>query len=196
LGGYISKESEYTYGERISQNLIIRVPAENFDNLVSEISKGIKRFDRKNIQAKDVTEEYLDIELRLKIKKETENRFRQLLTKANTVDEILSIEKQIGELRADIESIEGRLKYLQNQISFSSLSVTFYERVSTPVGFSSQLGVGFKNGWNNFIRFLIILINGWPFVLIGVLVIVYLIAFRKKRKAQKVALANTTKDKS
>lgn len=187
LGGYISEENEYTHGDRISQNLMIRIPADNFDKLVSEISKGVKRFERKSIQLKDVTEEYLDIELRLKIKKETENRFRQLLTKANTVDEILSIEKQIGELRADIESIEGRLKYLQNQISYSSLSVNFYELVSTALGFSSKFGAGLKNGWNKFVRFLIILVNAWPFIFIGLLVIVYLVAFRKKRKAKNAA---------
>lgn len=191
LGGYISEENEYTQGNRISQNLTVRIPADKFDELVSEISKGVKRFERKSIQLKDVTEEYLDIELRLKIKKETENRYRELLTKANTVNEILSIEKQTGELRADIESIEGRLKYLQNQISFSSLSVTFYELISTPVGFSSGLGVGLKNGWNNFIKFLIVLVNAWPFLIIGLLVIIGLIAARKKRKTQKAALVKS-----
>lgn len=191
LGGYISEENEYTQGNRISQNLIVRIPADKFDELVSEISKGVKRFERKSIQLKDVTEEYLDIELRLKIKKETENRFRELLTKANTVNEILSIEKQKGELRADIESIEGRLKYLQNQISFSSLSVTFYELISTPVGFSSGLGVSLQNGWNNFIKFLIVLVNAWPFLIIGLLVIIGLIATRKKRNTLKAVLVKS-----
>ncbi len=189
LEGYISKEDEYTYNDRISQILIIRVPAENFDKLVSETSKGVNRFDSKGIQVKDVTEEYLDIELRLKIKKETENRFRQLLAKANTVDEILSIEKEIGELRTDIESIEERLKYLQNRISYSTLSVTIYERVSTPVGFASKFGAGLKNGWNNFIWFLIGLINIWPFI--GLLGIIGIMAFRRKRKTRKAALTNS-----
>lgn len=192
LKGYISKEDEYTYNDRIAQSLIIRVPAENFDKLVADISKGVKRFDRKRIQARDVTEEYLDIELRIKIKKETESRYRELLSKAKTVEEILSIEKQIGELRAEIESIEGRLKYLQNRLSYSTLTVAFYERVSTPVSFSSKLGVGLKNGWNNFVWFLIGLVNIWPFILLGSFGIVGIIAFRRKRKTKKAALANST----
>ncbi len=196
LEGYISKEDEYTYSDRIAQSLIIRVPAESFDKLVAEISKGAKRFDSKRIQARDVTEEYLDIELRLKIKKETENRYRELLTKAKTVEEMLSIEKQIGELRAEIESIEGRLKYLQNRISYSTLTVAFYERVSTPVGFSSKLGMGLKNGWNNFVWFLIGLVNIWPFILLGLFGIVGIIAFRRNRKTKKLVSADSTGNES
>ena len=196
LEGYISKEDEYTYSDRIVQSLTIRVPAENFDKIVTVISKGVKRFDRKRIQARDVTEEYLDIEIRIKINKETESRYRELLSKAKTVEEILSIEKQIGELRAEIESIEGRLKYLQNRISYSTLTVTFHERVSTPVGFSSKLGVGLKNGWNNFVWFLIGLVNIWPFILLGTFGIAGIIAFRRKRKTKKPTSADSTVDRT
>ena len=185
LEGYISKENQYTYNDRISQTLEIRVPSGNFDKLIEDISKGVERFDTKRIQATDVTEEYLDIELRMRIKKETENRYRELLAKAQTVEEILSIEKQIGELRAEIESIEGRLKYLKDQISYSTLTVTFYEMVSTPVSFTSKLGVGLKNGWNNFIWFLIGLVNVWPFILLGSFGVLGIIAYRKRRKAGK-----------
>ena len=185
LEGYISKENQYTYNDRISQTLEIRVPSGNFDKLIEDISKGVERFDTKRIQATDVTEEYLDIELRMRIKKETENRYRELLAKAQTVEEILSIEKQIGELRAEIESIEGRLKYLKDQISYSMLTVTFYEMVSTPVSFTSKLGVGLKNGWNNFIWFLIGLVNVWPFILLGSFGVLGIIAYRKRRKARK-----------
>ena len=185
LEGYISKENQYTYNDRISQTLEIRVPSGNFDKLIEDISKGVERFDMKRVQATDVTEEYLDIELRMRIKKETENRYRELLAKAQTVEEILSIEKQIGELRAEIESIEGRLKYLKDQISYSTLTVTFYEMVSTPVSFTSKLGVGLKNGWNNFIWFLIGLVNVWPFILLGSFGVLGIIAYRKRRKAGK-----------
>ena len=194
LEGYISKENQYTYNDRISQTLEIRVPSGNFDKLIEDISKGVERFDTKRIQATDVTEEYLDIELRMRIKKETENRYRELLAKAQTVEEILSIEKQIGELRAEIESIEGRLKYLKDQISYSTLTVTFYEMVSTPVSFTSKLGVGLKNGWNNFIWFLIGLVNVWPFLLLGLFSFCGIIAYRKRRKAGKRHSKTDNKD--
>lgn len=195
FGGYVSKENAYSYEERIEQSIVIRVPAKNFDRLTAEISTCAKKLDRKHIEARDVTEEYLDIELRIKIKKETENRYRMLLTQAKTVQEILSIEKQIGELRTEIESIEGRLKYLQNRISYSTLTVTFYQKISTPVGFSSKFKEGLKNGWNGFVWFLVGLINIWPFLLV-LLVIFGLIIYRKKRKIKAAGPADSTKDKT
>ena len=118
-----------------------------------------------------------------------------LLTQAKTVQEILSIEKQIGELRTEIESIEGRLKYLQNRISYSTLTVTFYQEISTPVGFSSKFKEGLKNGWNGFVWFLVGLINIWPFLLV-LLVIFGLIIYRKKRKIKAAGPADSTKDKT
>lgn len=182
---YISKEDEHTYDERIVQSMVIRVPAENFDKLVTEISKGTKKFETKRIEVKDVTEEYFDIETRLKVKKETENRYRELLTQAKTVKDILEIEKQIGELRAEIESIEGRLRYLQDRISYSTLTVDFYERISIPVGFFSKFRVGLKNGWNNFVWFLLGLVNIWPFIILGLFCILGLFKLRRMRKAKK-----------
>ena len=182
---YIAKENEQTYGNRISQTLVIRVPAVSFDDLVAEISRGINKFDSKSIETTDVTEEYLDIELRITIKKETEARYRQLLTQAKTVKDILAIEEQIGKLRAEIESIEGRLKYLQDRIAYSTLTVTFYEKISAPIGFSSQFSRGLQNGWKHFVWFVIGLINIWPFILLGLLGIFGIGAYRKRRKTKK-----------
>ena len=182
---YIAKEKEQTYRNRISQTLVIRVPAVYFDDLVAEISRGIKKFARKSIETTDVTEEYLDIELRITIKKETEARYRQLLTQAKTVKDILAIEEQIGKLRAEIESIEGRLKYLQDRIAYSTVTVTFYEKISAPIGFSSQFSIGLQNGWKHFVWFVIGLINIWPFILLGLLGIFGIGAYRKRRKTKK-----------
>lgn len=195
FGGYISKENAYGHEERIEQSIVIRVPAENFDKLTAEISTYAKKIDRKHIEARDVTEEYLDIELRIKIKKETENRYRMLLTQAKTVKDILVIEKQIGELRTEIESIEGRLKYLRDRVSYSTLTVTFYQKISTPVGFSSKFKEGLKNGWNGFVWFLVGLVNIWPFLLV-LLGISGFIIYRSKRKVKKVDPEDTAKDKT
>ena len=73
------------------------------------------------IDSQDVTEEYIDITARLKTKKELEARYLELLKKANKVEEIVSIEKEIGNLRSDIESIEGRLRYINNAVAYSTL---------------------------------------------------------------------------
>lgn len=180
--GYISSETEDKSSWQIRNVMIIRVPAQNFDKLLQKISEGVNKFDSKNIEVKDVTEEFLDIEIRLKTKKELEARYLQLLKKANTVSEILQIEQQIGTLRSEIESVEGRLRYLKNKIGFSTLTVTFYEKIANQTEFGSKFKDGFRNGWENLIWFFVGLTNIWPFVLIFIGLIFMLISWRKKRK--------------
>jgi hypothetical protein len=183
--GYIANESEDKYDYKNSQKIEIRLPAENFDLLLAEISKGVEKFDSKNIHVKDVTEEFVDIQARLKTKKELEARYIQLLSKARNVSEILNIEREIGNLRGDIESFEGRLKYLKDQVAFSTLDVYFYETIPFQYEhkFLEKFKNGFGNGWENLLYFVIGLINIWPFVLI-IIVLVYFV--RKKLKQRRL----------
>jgi len=114
VNGYISRDEEYNYDERIGRNIVIRVPENKFDNLIDAISNNVDKFETKQINSSDVTEEYIDTEIRIKIKKETELRYVNLLDKAKTVNEILSIEKQLGSIREEIESMEGKFNYMKN----------------------------------------------------------------------------------
>jgi hypothetical protein len=180
--GYSSSDAEYKNSYEISNTIIIRVPTENFDNLLKEIANGVTKFDKKEITIKDVTAEFLDIEARLKTKKELENRYLEILKKATTVTEILEVEKQIGDLRSDIESIEGRLKFLNNQVSFSTLNVRIYERISEQTEFGEKFKNGFKNGWDNLILFFVFLVNIWPFILIIIGAFIFIKIWRKRRK--------------
>lgn len=183
FGGYISSENEFNNSYEISSNIAIRIPADNFDNLINEITVGVEYFDRKEIYVQDVTAEFVDIEARLKTKKELENRYVEILKQANTVSEILEVERQIGDLRAEIESFEGRLKYLNNQVSYSTLNVRVYETVSEQTDFGRKFRDGLKNGWDNLIRFFVLLVNIWPFVFI-IIGLVILIRLWKRRRTR------------
>lgn len=181
---YLANDDQYKYEDRIEQRLVIRIPADNFEPLINGLEDTVERFDRKTISARDVTEEFLDVSLRLRIKKETEQRYRDILVKANTVKEILEVERYIGRIRAEIESLEGRLKYLENRISFSTLTVTFYQLKPEAVGFSSQFLVALKNGWNNFMLFVLGIVSLWPFILAGLilLLILFILAGRRSMR--------------
>lgn len=181
-GAYTSSDQANNLLGRISNTIIIRVPAEKFDLLLNEATKDVTKFDNKKIEVKDVTEEFLDIEARVKTKKELENRYLELLEKANSVTEILEVEKQAGQLRAEIESIEGRLKYLESQVSLSTLSISFYKNVRNKTEFRKKFKDGFKNGWENLILFFVFLTNIWPFILIGIGLIFGFKMWRKKNK--------------
>ncbi|MCP2042140.1 DUF4349 domain-containing protein [Pontibacter sp. HSC-36F09] len=180
--GYIASDNEFKSPGRTSNTLVIRVPADNFDNLLREATAGVKKFDAREVNVKDVTEEFLDIQARLKTKKELEARFLELLKKANTVTEVLEIEKQIAALRSDIESIEGRLKYLENQVFLSTLTMTFYESAPVYTEFSKEFKAGFRNGWDHLIWFFVFLTNIWPFLLLGLLLLFGLNVYRKRYK--------------
>ncbi len=185
--GYISNDNVFDYKDKLEYRITIRVPTEKFESLLDRISLNAKKLDSKNINALDITEEYIDIEARTKTKKELENRYKEILKQANTVEEILSIEKEIGNLRTEIESIEGRLKYLQDKVSFSTLTVVFYEKTSSSFGFNSKFGEAFHNGWTNLLLFFVAVANLWPFILI-VLTIIFLYKLQSKRNKQKNAI--------
>lgn len=164
--GYISSDQSSNYSHRISHTLVIRVPADSFDRLLADIASGVDHFDEKNINVRDVTAEFLDISARLKTKKELEDRYSVLLQRANTVSEVLAIEREIGTLRGEIESIEGRLKYLKNQVGLSTLHLTFYKTIAKQTAFGAKFRDGFRQGWDNLIWFLVGLVNIWPFLLL------------------------------
>jgi hypothetical protein len=184
--GYLANDniSNY-YGGNSDYHITIRVPAENFDILLNQISNTAYRIDSKDIKALDVTEEFIDVEARIKTKLEIEQRYKELLKQAHKIDEILNIEKEIGLLRTEIEAFEGRLRYLKDKVAYSTLTITFYEQRETH---SSSFGFGNKfinalyDGWINILWVIIGIVNLWPFILIITLIIITIRRIRKKHK--------------
>jgi Domain of unknown function (DUF4349) len=182
LNAYISDERLDDSGDRLNISMTIRVPSKLYDSLVASIEKVGEKTESKSVSTQDVTEEFIDTEARLKTKKELEARYREILRQANSVTDILAVESNLNTVRGEIESMEGRLKYLSSQVSFSTLSLSFYQSLSTDFGFGGQFVDGLKNGWTNLLSFLIGLINIWPFlILIGGGVWLF-VRWRKKKK--------------
>jgi hypothetical protein len=165
--GYVSLDEHIKGIDRIEQRMIVRIPADRFDAFLADVEKGVVRFDSKSITATDVTEEFIDVSQRLRVKKATEERYVSLLAKAASVRDVLETEKYIAEVRAEIESLEGRLTYLQNRIGLSTLTITFYQLKPEMQGFASRFGLAFSEGWNNFLSFLVGAVSLWPFLLAG-----------------------------
>ena len=169
----------------VFRKLIIRVPSKNFDPFLTAISKGVSYFDNKEITSQDVTTEFIDIEARLKAKKVLENRYIELLKKANKVSEMLEIEAQLSAIREEIEAKQGQLNYMQNRVSFSAITVEFYKNVATDGGITTSYGTkiwnAFKSGFNNLSSLFIGVLSIWPFIAI-LCAIVYFIRKRFKSK--------------
>ncbi len=167
LNAYISNESKNNFGDRLQYTQTIRIPANKFDELLFKIEPLAISIEDRTINTQDVTEEFIDVEARLKTKKELELRYHEILKQAKTVADIISIEGQIANVRSEIESMEGRMNYLKNQVSFSTLNVTFYEIIGTDFGFASKFIRSISAGWDNLLSFLIFTLSFWPFVLVG-----------------------------
>lgn len=169
--GYLSDDSEHRSSHQLDQQveqlMVIRVPPANFAGLLEDVSRGVQRFDVRNIQAIDVTEQFVDTEARLRARKETENRYRELLKQANTVEDVLKIEQQIDKLRTEIESTEGHLRLLQDRESFSTLRITFYEPRAATTDFSHRLAGNLAAGWRGLVEIVLALAAIWPLLLIG-----------------------------
>ncbi|RYE23723.1 MAG: DUF4349 domain-containing protein, partial [Sphingobacteriaceae bacterium] len=177
---------------RKEYNLKIRVPAQNFDHLLDTISAGAEKIDAKNISITDITTNYIDAKTRLDNKKLLENRYNQLLAKATKISDLLEIENKLTEIRSDIESAQGQLNYMNKQVAYSSLDVTFYTKTLAQDN-GNTFGYRFKNAlsssWDLLQSLFFGIIAFWPFILIGV-IIVYL--FLKRRKKQLIIPTSPT----
>ena len=181
----IQRESEGKDGYSVYKKLTIRVPNQNFEKLVASIGKGVSFFDEKEISAEDVTAEFIDTEARLKTKRTLETRYLELLNKAGKVSEMLEIEKKLSEIREEIESKEGQLKYMQRQVSMSSVYIEFYKINPSESGvtnsFGSKMGNALKQGFLGLSSLFLWFLEVWPFILILV-ALFFLIRRRFKRK--------------
>lgn len=123
LGGYLVMRGE--------QRITVRVPAKDFEHTVDAVL-DLGDVHRREITAQDVTSEFLDVQIRLKNALAMRQRLEELLQKATNVKEALQVEEQLGRVAEQIELMKGRLKYLREVTSFSTISVEFSER-SAPV---------------------------------------------------------------
>ena len=95
-----------------------------------------------------------------------------LRDKASTVEEILNAEEKIRVLTEEIEAKKGRLRYLKDQVSMSTINLQLYERipyqaeVEASPSFFSRLGKSFKNGWSMILEFTLFMANLWPVLII------------------------------
>jgi len=170
-------------------DLTIRVPFNKFETLVDEISLKAEVLDNKEISAQDVTEEFVDVSARLKAKKQVENRYLEILKQANNVNDILEVEKKLGEIREEIEATEGRLRYLRNQVSLSTIHLYVYQVVDKQnnqlqPSFFARVSKGFGEGWDIFLDFVVSLSYIWPFLIL-IFVSIFLVrrwVIRRKKK--------------
>jgi len=175
FNGYISDQRFQNTVYQIENRFTIKVPAQHFDVLMDSLVQVAEFVDYENITTQDVSEEYIDLKSRLKTKLEVKQRYETILRqRAKTVKDILATEEKLRVIQEEIEAAQGRLHYLTNKVSFSTIQVDLYETVDykeTPESYTrtffSKMKEGFSFGWQLIESIVLGIIYIWPLILIG-----------------------------
>lgn len=187
-GGYYANESLNNSDRESSFNLKIRIPSANFEKFISDIETGDGEILYKEIDARDVTDQFIDLETRLENKRNYLIRYNDLLKKANSIKDILEIEEKIRGLEEEIDSTTGRLKYLNDLVDYSTIDLTiskqkdFKFNPSERDKFSERLKQSLSKGWYGFVEFLLFTIKIWPFWIIVTMIFYFWKRYKKTKK--------------
>ena len=193
IQNFVKNNKAYIQNERFSNaetqttlSMEIRIPNQNFDNLINSFSDEIGSISEKNIRVQDVTEEYTDVSIRLKNKLAYLEKYRDLLKRSASTKDLLEIQEKIRGLEEEIESSEGRLRYIDDQVNYSTLNLTLTKEkprntVTSKIGFGSRLVDSITNGWNIFVNFLLEIVSLWPFLFIIPIIILFWKKWRKRK---------------
>ena len=190
--GYIVNSSIYKQEEFFRANLTVKIPREKLNDAIHTIS-GFGEVTRNETYTEDVTEEYYDSQARLKILEAKETRLIDLLDKAADITDIVAIENELAKVRSDIEVIKGRLQYLTNSTSFSTINIDLEQAVpghiKAPQGTTGKAWKGFINSINNLIDFgsglIVFIVSALPWLVVLAIIYFAIRTIRIKLKNKK-----------
>ena len=199
-GGFVVT-TEFKQDGKNSSNqsviIAIRVPAPQFDETIAQI-RATGRVLAENVSGQDVTEEFLDLEARLKTQKALEIQFLEIMKQARKVEDALQVQSEIANVRTEIERIEGRRRFLANQAALSTLTVTLSTPApvvitATTTGFGHSVRQAFADGIDfaveiilALIRLLIMLVPVAIFILLPA-ALIFRFFFRRWRANRRAA---------
>jgi hypothetical protein len=128
FGGYIVDSNVYRDGEgQVGGTLTLRIPEEKFDAFLKEAEGEAVQVLERHVSGQDVTEEYVDLESRLRSKKAVEERLLEFMKNAQKTEDLLKISADLSAVQEEIEQLTGKIKYYQNQTAFSTVTISLSE---------------------------------------------------------------------
>jgi hypothetical protein len=183
----------------VDMKLVIRIPATQFGSTLDAIKTLAGNVPEANVTSQDVTEDFIDLEARIKTQKALELQFLEIMKAARGVADALEVQRQIAEVRTDIEKLEGRKRFLENRSSLSTITINIQApkvvTVST-TGFRSSLRDAVSDSLELasgmilfFVRFVIVMLPVLVFVVVPSGFILRYFMRRAKRMRLAEALA-------
>jgi Domain of unknown function (DUF4349) len=124
LGGYVVKAENSGSDESMTAQITFRVPAQRFDESLAGLQGLAKKVLSRTVSGDDVTEEFVDLQSRLRNLEATRDRLATFLDKSTTVDEALKVNESLSQIQGEIEQVKGRTEYLKQSAALSTITVS------------------------------------------------------------------------
>ena len=190
LGGWVVSSRISGEEEELRGWISVRVPDETFDQALAELRGLAVRVTSESTSTQDITEEYIDLQSRLKNAEATESQYLALLEKAEDVDDILKIYEALSRIRYEIEQIKGRIQYLERISAMSLISIEL--RPAVTVAPLVRPGWSANEVFKSAVRGLVIFGQGLGTMAIGAAIfspiwgtILGILYWRRRRKRKK-----------
>jgi len=188
-GGFLSSQHRSNSTYEHTAQLTIRLPAGKLEGTLAFLPQISEQIDYQNLDSRDVTAQWLDLETRLQTKRDVRDRYIDILrNRAQKVEDILNAEDKIRVITEEIESKEGQLRYLRDQVSLSTLTLALYETVeyrdtgeTYTRSFGSKLVASLAYGWELVQDLVLGALAIWPLFILGLLGVWLFRRWRGKR---------------
>ena len=185
--------------------LVVRIPASRFGSALDQIKQVAGNVTQANVSGQDVTEEFIDLEARIRTQKALEVQFLEIMKQARKVEDALEVQRQIADVRTDIEKLEGRKRFLENRSSLSTITVNIQApkvvEVVNPTGFWHTVRDSVTESLELasemllfFVRFVIVMVPIGVFVILPAGLVLRFLIRRAKRMRLAQALATPAAD--
>lgn len=140
----IAKEFDGYVSETGTNRVVLRVKSDHFNSAMKAI-EPLGKVDYRRVNGQDVTDDYLDMKIRLENAEHARNRYLELLAKAENVEAALKVEKELERLNGTIDQLKGKMARLDHLEMYSTITVTIKEKVKP--GLLGYIGMGL---WKSF----------------------------------------------
>lgn len=187
LGGYIAQEEQRQSAYKIENTLVIKVPVEQFDNALVQLTDKAEKLNEKKITSQDVSAEYIDTRSRMESKKQVRQQYIALLKQAKNMEDILNVQSEINSIQEEIEAAAGRVEFLGHSSAYSSINLTYYQVLNSSASdndkpsFGTRISAAFKTGWEWITSLFVVLVSVWPLCLVTFFALIF---YRRMKPAK------------
>ncbi|MBE9912512.1 DUF4349 domain-containing protein [Paenibacillus donghaensis] len=200
-GGYIINFSETASTGEKGGTFAIKVPAKGFSSFLAGLEKIKHERLERSIEGQDVTEEYVDLESRLKAKQLMEQQYIEFMKKATKTDDLVAFANELERIQSEIEQIKGRMRYIDQNVSYSTVEIRLYETAKEPAQIKNvqpPLGKRANQAFQGSIdvitqvfQWIVVILSGsTPVLIVAAIILLVIWAVRKsgERKRREAAI--------